>query len=91
MFAVNDEEGSAGFLPSRQANEQAPRGFTRWHGQFQLYFGFSRIPTCIGLLESVLRAVVNRSGSPAVFVAEWRAGLLTISWPLHSHEGEFEV
>ncbi len=61
MFAVNDEEGSAGFLPSRQANEQASRGFTRWHGQFQLYFGFSRIPTCIGLLESVLSAIVNRS------------------------------
>jgi len=25
----NDEEGSAGFLPSRQANEQAPGGFAR--------------------------------------------------------------
>jgi hypothetical protein len=63
MFAVKDEEGSAGFLPSRQANEQAPRGFTRWH-----YLWRARPPLFLS----------------AVFVAEWRAGLLTISWPPHS-------
>jgi hypothetical protein len=28
---------------------------------------------------------------PAVFLAEWRTALLTISWPHHSQEGEFKV
>ncbi len=40
-----------------------------------------RIPKCIGLSESVFRAIVNRS----------RTGLLTISWPYHSQEGELKV
>ena len=58
-------------------------------------FGFYRIPYCIGLLESVFRAIVNRSKAcppfflPVVFVAEWRAGLLTISWPRHSQGWKF--
>ena len=32
-----------------------------------IYFGFYRIPLCIGLLESVFRAVVNRSRSGREF------------------------
>ena len=40
-----------------------------------------RIPECIGLLESVFRAVVNRS----------RPGLMTISWPLHLHAQKFTI
>jgi hypothetical protein len=43
-----------------------------------ILFGFYRIPNCIGLLESVFRAIVNRSrvypplaGLPAVFLEGW--------------------
>jgi hypothetical protein len=37
---------------------------------------------------SIERRFTRLAGLPAVFVAEWRAGLLTISWPHHSHEGK---
>jgi hypothetical protein len=42
--------------------------------------------SALSLLESVFRAIVNRSRAcPPLF---WRAGLLTISQPHHSHEGD---
>jgi len=47
----------------------------------RIYFMLYRIPRCIGLLESVFRAIVNGS----------RFGLMTISRPHHSQEGEFKV
>ena len=38
-----------------------------------VYLVFYRIPRCVGLLESVFRAIVNRSRAcPPLF---WRAGL----------------
>ena len=63
----------------------------------QYILAFTEFPTAFGLLESVFRAIVNRSRAcpplflPAVFVADWRAGLLTISWPHHSHKWKFKV
>ena len=50
---------------------------------------FYRIPECIGLLESVFRAIVNRSRARPPSL--WRAALLAISWPHHSQEGEFTI
>jgi len=48
-----------------------------------MYFMFYRIPKCIGLLQSVFRAIVNRSrvypplaALPAVFVAGLPAVIL---------------
>jgi len=46
-----------------------------------MYFMFYRIPKCIGLLQSVFRAIVNRSrfypplaGLPAVFLVRRLSG-----------------
>jgi len=66
----------------RNFNKNNPNGYYAEELLYSpLYFSFYRIPKCVGLLESVFKAIVNRSRAcppsflSAVFVADWMAGL----------------